>query len=84
MNVPPNYGGDYTEKFRQIFSSLAKTEHVPLVPFLFEGFAADRAMFQPDGIHPVAEENAAENAFDNVWPQLPCAARRNPRAKRAN
>jgi acyl-CoA thioesterase I len=68
MNVPPNYGSDYTEKFRLIFDTLAKTQHVPLVPFLFEGFAADRAMFQPDGIHPVAA--AQQKMLDNVWLHL--------------
>ena len=68
MNVPPNYGSDYTEKFRRIFETLAKTERVPLVPFLFEGFATERAMFQPDGIHPVAA--AQQKMLDNVWPHL--------------
>jgi acyl-CoA thioesterase-1 len=68
MNVPPNYGSDYTEKFRLIFETLAKTERVPLVPFLFEGFATERAMFQPDGIHPVAA--AQQKMLDNVWPHL--------------
>ena len=68
MNVPPNYGSDYTEKFRQIFATVAQAQQVPLVPFLFEGFAAERAMFQPDGIHPVTA--AQPKMLDNVWPQL--------------
>ena len=68
MNVPPNYGSDYAEKFRLVFNTLAKTQHVPLVPFLFEGFAAERGMFQPDGIHPV--EAAQQKMLDNVWPHL--------------
>jgi acyl-CoA thioesterase-1 len=68
MNVPPNYGSDYTEKFRQVFEIVARSERVPLVPFLFEGFATERAMFQPDGIHPVAA--AQQKMLDNVWPKL--------------
>jgi acyl-CoA thioesterase I len=68
MNVPPNYGSDYTEKFRLVFATVAQAQHVPLVPFLFEGFAADRAMFQPDGIHPVAA--AQQKMLDNVWSHL--------------
>ena len=68
MNVPPNYGNDYTEKFRLVFDTLAKTQQVALVPFLFEGFAADRAMFQSDGIHPVAA--AQPKMLDNVWSHL--------------
>ena len=68
MNVPPNYGSDYTEKFRSLFETLARQNRVPLVPFLFEGFATERSMFQPDGIHPVAA--AQQRMLDNVWPQL--------------
>jgi acyl-CoA thioesterase I len=68
MNVPPNYGSDYTEKFRSLFETLAKTQRVPLVPFLFEGFATERTMFQPDGIHPAREAQA--RMLETVWPYL--------------
>ena len=68
MRVPPNYGSDYEQKFHLVFATTAKTQRVPLVPFLFEGFAADRAMFQSDGIHPVAA--AQEKMLDNIWPKL--------------
>ena len=80
MNVPPNYGSDYTEKFRLLFETLAKAERVPLVPFLFEGFGADRAMFQPDGIHPVAA--AQPKMLDNVWPHLLPLLAQSRRARR--
>ena len=68
MRVPPNYGSDYEQKFHLVFETSAKTQRVPLVPFLFEGFAADRAMFQSDGIHPTAA--AQEKMLDNIWPKL--------------
>jgi acyl-CoA thioesterase-1 len=68
MRVPPNYGSDYEKKFRLMFDELAKTQRVALAPFLFEGFAADRGMFQPDGIHPT--EAAQAKMLDNVWPHL--------------
>jgi acyl-CoA thioesterase I len=68
MRVPPNYGADYEKKFNGMFDEMAKKERVPLVPFLFEGFAAERGMFQPDGIHPT--EAAQAKMLDNVWPQL--------------
>ena len=68
MRVPPNYGSDYEQKFHLVFETSAKTQRVPLVPFLFEGFAADRAMFQSDGIHPTAV--AQEKMLDNIWPKL--------------
>ncbi|MCE9639125.1 MAG: arylesterase, partial [Betaproteobacteria bacterium] len=68
MRVPPNYGSDYENKFRQVYTTVAKKERVPLVPFLFEGFAADRPLFQSDGIHPTAA--AQEKMLDNIWPYL--------------
>jgi len=68
MRVPPNYGSDYEHKFRLVYETTAKTQRVPLVPFLFEGFAADRAMFQSDGIHPTID--AQEKMLDNIWPRL--------------
>ncbi len=80
MNLPPNYGSDYGEKFRLIFDMLAKTQRVPLVPFLFQGFATDRTMFQPDGIHPVAAAQA--KMLDIVWPVLrPLVMRTPPQEK---
>lgn len=68
MRVPPNYGSDYEEKFRLIYGALAKSQGVALVPFLFEGFAADRGMFQSDGIHPTAAAQPVMLA--TVWPHL--------------
>ena len=38
------------------------------MPFLFEGFAEERKMFQPDGVHPTAE--AQPKMLDNVWSKL--------------
>lgn len=68
MQLPPNYGTAYAEKFHAMFGAVAKPQRVPLVPFLFEGFAADRSMFQSDGIHPIAD--AQPRMLDTVWKQL--------------
>ena len=68
MRIPPNYGPDYTEKFHAAFQAAAKTTRVPLVPFLLEGLADKREMFQADGIHPGAEAQAL--LLDNVWKTL--------------
>ena len=54
MQIPPNYGPDYTSRFRAIFPRLAKELAVPLVSFLLEGVAADPTLNQADGIHPNA------------------------------
>lgn len=68
MELPPNYGKPYTEKFRALFADVAKAERVALVPFLFAGFADKRDAFQADGIHPAA--SAQGQMLDTVWPQL--------------
>jgi acyl-CoA thioesterase-1 len=66
MQIPPNYGRDYSQRFAQLFSTVAKDEKARLVPFLMEGIATNRAMFQADGIHP----NEEPQLLDNVWPTL--------------
>jgi len=37
-----------------IFGEVAKAHNAAVVPFMFEGFGEDNAMFQPDGVHPIA------------------------------
>ena len=68
MRLPPNYGPAYTQKFHSIYPELAKREHVPLMPFLMEGFSDNPALFQPDGIHPAAA--AQPLILDAVWKHL--------------
>ena len=68
MQIPPNYGRDYTQRFAALFPAVAKAEQAGLVPFLMDGMAADRAMFQADGIHP--NEQAQPALLDNVWAAL--------------
>jgi acyl-CoA thioesterase-1 len=68
MRVPPNYGPAYVQRFTGIFGEVAKARNAALVPFMFEGFGEDNAMFQPDGIHPVAA--AQSKLLDNVWREL--------------
>ena len=52
MQIPPNYGREYAQGFRNMFSNAAAQTGAALVPFLFEGFADQRQYFQTDGIHP--------------------------------
>ena len=68
IRLPPNYGPAYVQRFAAIFPEVAKTRKTALVPFLFEGFGEDRAMFQADGIHPLGA--AQQKMLDNVWREL--------------
>jgi acyl-CoA thioesterase-1 len=68
MRLPPNYGAGYTEKFRQTFDEVAASRKVPLVPFMFEGFAEKQAYFLQDTIHPAAD--AQPIILETVWKGL--------------
>jgi acyl-CoA thioesterase I len=71
MQVPPNYGRQYSDDFSALFASVAKQERTALVPFLLKGVADvpnAEQMFQPDRIHPT--ESAHPVMLDNVWPVL--------------
>jgi acyl-CoA thioesterase-1 len=68
MQMPPNYGPQYTRKFRTVFTDLAASTKAALVPFLLEGFADKRSLFQADTIHPTAA--AQPLILENIWPAL--------------
>jgi acyl-CoA thioesterase-1 len=54
MRAPPNMGADYVRTFDAIFPALAAAHDVVFDPFFLDGVAADRALNQPDGLHPTA------------------------------
>lgn len=68
MQIPPNYGRDYTQRFSGIFPKLARETKVALVPFLLDGIADQPQLFQGDRLHPTAA--AQPTLLANVWPHL--------------
>jgi len=68
MQIPPNYGRDYTQRFQQLFAKVAKEQQAALLPFLLDGVAQHIELFQPDRLHPTAQ--AQPRLLDNVWPRL--------------
>ncbi|WP_292923925.1 arylesterase [Nitrosomonas sp.] len=68
MQLPPNYGATYTQKFQAIFQQLAESYQTELIPFLLAGFGEKHDYFQPDGIHP--NEMAQAMIAENVWEVL--------------
>lgn len=68
MQIPTNYGAQYTRAFAAVYPELAKQYSLPLVPFFLDGVALDPTLIQPDGIHPTAE--AQPKLLANVWPVL--------------
>ena len=71
MQVPPNYGRQYSDDFYGLFKSVAQSEGTALVPFLLKGVAdvpQAETLFQADRIHPRAA--AHPTILANVWPVL--------------
>jgi acyl-CoA thioesterase-1 len=71
MQVPPNYGSDYANRFAGMFEKVGRERKAAVAPFLLKG-VADRPdamrFFQSDRIHPT--EAAQARMLDNVWPEL--------------
>lgn len=72
MRIPPNYGPVYTRRFEAMYAEVARQQNAPLVPFMLEGFAEKREMFQADGIHPneAAQARILENVYRRLRPLL--------------
>ena len=58
----------YTRRFEGLFAEVARQQNVSLVPFMLQGFADDRNLFQADGIHPAA--SAQSRILDNIYRRL--------------
>ena len=78
MRIPPNYGQVYSRRFEGLFAEVARQQNVSLVPFLLQGFAEDRKMFQADGIHPaaIAQPRILDNVYHLLRPLLSPRPRR--------
>jgi acyl-CoA thioesterase-1 len=68
MQIPPNYGRDYTGQFFAMYGHIAKDTQTALVPFFLAGVAEKQELFQADRLHPLASAHPV--ILGNVWPQL--------------
>ncbi|WP_126979743.1 arylesterase [Saezia sanguinis] len=71
VQVPPNYGRNYTEQFAQMYVRIAQEKNTALVPFFLKGIAdvADSEQyFQRDRTHP--NQSAHPIILENVWPEF--------------
>ncbi|WP_084187054.1 arylesterase [Andreprevotia chitinilytica] len=55
MQLPPNYGPDYTLRFAGMYEDIAKSQRVGLTPFLLAPIIQRPDWFQSDQLHPTAE-----------------------------
>lgn len=66
MQIPPNYGQDYTRQFGSLYPKLAKQHGTGLVPFMLDGIKPDQ--FQADNLHPNA--TGQPRILHNILPAL--------------
>ncbi len=66
IQIPPNYGLDYTKRFSALYPKLAKKHKVSLVGFMLKDIPPEQ--FQADNLHPNAV--AQPQILKNVLPSL--------------
>ena len=72
MQMPLNYGKEYTDSFREVFYELAKKHQISFIPFLLKDVGGIPSLNQPDGIHPNPEghEIIANTVLKYLEPHL--------------
>ena len=72
MQMPPNLGADYAEKFQRVFGEVAKKNDAVLIPFLLANVGGHRDLNQADSIHPTAagQKIIAETVWQALRPIL--------------
>ena len=68
VQLPPNYGLRYTERFHAVYHELAEEHRLVLVPSLVDGVGTRSDLMQADGIHPNSE--AQPLIVSRVWQLL--------------
>ncbi len=71
MQMPPNYGADYSKRFSDLYASVARANQAALAPFLLKGVADGpnaAQLFQSDRIHPTAQAHPI--ILGTMWPEL--------------
>ena len=73
MQMPPNFGPDYTKMFRELFPKLAEVNRAELIPFLLKGVVLvpdEERLFRSN--HPTAEGHKilAENVWEVINPLI--------------
>jgi len=68
VQLPPNYGPRYTQRFQAIYQELASEYDLALLPSLVAGIGTESDLMQADGIHPNA--SAQPLIRDRIWKEL--------------
>ncbi|MDG2155907.1 MAG: arylesterase [Gammaproteobacteria bacterium] len=65
IQIPPNYGKDYTDRFTSTFFDVAAETNAAIIPFFMKNVALNPTMMQRDNIHPTA--GAQPLLLQNTW-----------------
>ena len=68
IQIPPNYGPQYTQQLAAVYPDLAQKYELSLVEFLMDGVALNANLMQADRIHPNADGQPI--MLENVWAVL--------------
>lgn len=55
MLIPPNYGPEYSKRFKKMYEEIKNKYKLKSMPFLLDGVAGEKELNQSDGIHPNAQ-----------------------------
>lgn len=72
MLIPPNYGPEYSERFKKMYEELKIIYKLRSMPFLLDGVAGKKELNQRDGIHPNVEGHKyiAKKVFEFIKEDL--------------
>lgn len=72
MLIPPNYGPEYSERFKKMYEEIKVKYKLKSMPFLLDGVAGKIEFNQRDGIHPNEEGHKyiAKEVFEFLKEEL--------------
>ena len=72
MLIPPNYGEDYSKRFKEMYEEIKNKYNLKSMPFLLDKVAGVQNLNQIDGIHPNVEGHKiiAKNVFTFIKEEL--------------
>jgi acyl-CoA thioesterase I len=72
MLIPPNYGPEYSKRFKEMYEQIKNKYNLKSMPFLLDGVAGKKELNQNDGIHPNVEGHKyiAKKVFEFIKEDL--------------
>lgn len=68
IQLPPNYGQQYLERFIAVYPAVAEQQQVPLLPSIVANTGARPELMQQDGVHPNTKGQAV--ILEDIWQKL--------------